>query len=125
MRTTLGCAVAALLCLGGSLFAEDKEPEKIDPKKLVGKWTLKDREGATLRMEFTKDRMLTLTFVDADGKENKFERTYSVEGDRLLIWLKGDFEGESWAIIKLTDTELVTKDARWESKYTFIRPKDK
>lgn len=53
MRIVLGCALAVLMA-GVGLAAD----EKIDAKKLVGKWEPKDRkekkEGESVVIEFTK-----------------------------------------------------------------------
>jgi uncharacterized protein (TIGR03066 family) len=80
MRTLLGCTLVALVAC--SLSAEDKKDEKIDAKKLVGKWRLKDDKEAAMVMEFGKDGTLTTT-VTFDGKElKKTAVSYRVEGTR-------------------------------------------
>jgi uncharacterized protein (TIGR03066 family) len=42
MRAILSCTLAVLVCC--ALSADDKKDEKIDAKKLVGKWVPKDKE---------------------------------------------------------------------------------
>jgi uncharacterized protein (TIGR03066 family) len=74
-------------------------------------------------MEFTKDGKLTHR-ITADGRETKYERTYSVDGRSLCSWVKGDFEPWIEIITTLTDAELVTKDFGGREK-TFVRLKDK
>src|ERR1700722_615303 len=73
MRVILGCALVASLVSG--VAADD---EKIDTKKLIGKWEPKEENSkGKVMIEFSKDGKLTVTF---SGKEDKIEGTYKVEG---------------------------------------------
>lgn len=120
MRAILGGMLATVLCLGTGLLAEDKKDEKIDAKKLVGKWGPKKEEST---FEFTKDGKVTFTATD-DGKESK--GTYKVEGNKLTLTMKmGDMEQTiTRTITKLTDTELVSADDKGKES-TLVRIKDK
>jgi uncharacterized protein (TIGR03066 family) len=114
MRMILGCALMAVLVVGVS--AEDKE-EKIDTKKLIGKWEPKEEKKHKVIIEFTKDGKVIVSFGD-----DKHEGTYKVDGNKLTTMVKAD-ETKTITITKLTDTEMVTMD---ENKaVTFLRLKDK
>lgn len=121
MRALLGCVFGLLLCSG--LVADDKKDEKIDAKKLVGKWTQKEKKGFIV--EFTKDGKATFTSTQ-EGKEVKGEGTYQVDGNKLMLELKfGDMERKmTRTISKLTDTELVSEDDKGKED-TLVRVKDK
>ena len=108
MRVLLGMGlVLALAC--GVTAADD---EKIDAKKLIGKWEPKDpKKGEAMKMEFTKDGKLVVT-GDLGGKELKLDGTYKVDGNKLSFKLKfmdAEIE-ETVTITKLTDEEMVGKD---------------
>jgi uncharacterized protein (TIGR03066 family) len=124
MRVLLGCAVALVVCWNVS--AQEKKDEKIDAKKLVGKWEPKEKsKGRSMVLEYAKDGKLTLT-VTIDGMETKFEATYKLDGNKLTVTKKvGDKEqDQTRTITKLTDTELVTADDKGKEN-TFVRVKDK
>lgn len=122
MRAMLGCTLAVMLvCVGVS--AKD---EKIDAKKLVGKWEPKEKKGGgSAVIEFTKDGKVMIT-ITSKGKEVKFDGTYKVEGDKVKTTMKfGDKEQtDTQTISKLTDTELVSKDEKGKEE-TLVRIKDK
>jgi uncharacterized protein (TIGR03066 family) len=124
MRALLGCMLGLVICCELSPADDKKGDAKIDPAKLVGRWARKgDPAESAYVMEFTKDGKLTYR-ITVDGRENKFERTYTVDGRDLLVWLKGDFEPDSNTITTLTDAELVMKDFR-RRETRFVRLKDK
>lgn len=103
MRLVLVGMLAAVI--GLSAAADDKKDEKIDAKKLVGKWCVPPLNDTAL-LEFTKDDKVKLKlFQNVEG-------TYKVDGKKLTLKLKvgGGEEEMVLTIIKLTDTELVTKD---------------
>ncbi len=107
MRTLLGFGIVLALACGAT--AAD---EKIDGKKLVGKWEPKEaKKGEAMVMEFTKDGKITVV-GDMGGKEVKIEGTYKLDGDKLSFVLKFmDIEiKETVTITKLTDTEMEGKD---------------
>ncbi len=114
MKTLI--ATLSLFVLAGFAAAE----EKLDAKKLVGKWTISKTEEKGFEgtvVEFTKDGKLTAT-LDFNGKSLELEGTYTLKGDQLThkLSLKGDTEGkekeETETVTKLTDDEMVTVDAK-------------
>ena len=110
MRAILGCTILALAC------ATVAAQEKVDPKKLIGKWETGDKKSL-VQIEFAAEGKLTVTSGEP-GKETKFEGTYKVEGDKLDVSLKfmGEEQKEKLTIKKLTDTELVTEDSKGKSE---------
>jgi len=125
MRALLGCAATLALCFGA--LAEEKKDEKIDAKKLIGKWEPKEKaKDRTLLIEFTKDGKVAFTGTEG-GKEMKAEGTYKVDGNKLTLDVKyGDKERKMTRIVsKLTDAELVSKEEGGKTEDTMVRVKDK
>jgi uncharacterized protein (TIGR03066 family) len=122
MRTFLSCTLAVLV-LGFSLSADDKKDEKIDAKKLIGKWSPKDKKDDVV-IEFLKDGKMML---DSTREKAKVDGTYKLDGAKLTVTLKFmDMEKVRVLIItKLTDTELVTTDEQGKKEETLVRVKDK
>ena len=116
MRTLLG--IGLLIVMSGGLLAAD---EKIDAKKLLGKWEHKEMQ---FFVTFLKDGKVTL-----DGGDLQAEGTYKVDGNKIKLKIKlGDMEKEmSRTITKLTDTELTsTDDDKKDDKGdTLVRVKEK
>jgi uncharacterized protein (TIGR03066 family) len=114
MRTLLGCAL--VLGMAGAIAAAE---DKIDAKKLLGKWENKDQK---LTVEFLKDGKVSVA-----GGEFKAEGTYKVDGNKLMLTVKfGDAETKmTRTVSKLTDTELVSKDDESGKEDTLSRVKDK
>jgi uncharacterized protein (TIGR03066 family) len=84
---------------------------EVDPKKLVGKWRV---EGIGAVTEFTAGGKYLVTV----GAGSTFESTYTLEGDKLSIGPK-----TTWTVTRLTDSELVTQDAKGKSTTrTRVRP---
>ena len=109
MRAILGCALAVALVANAG-FAEDKKEEKIDAKKLIGKWEPKEKkEDGKFTIEFAKDGKVTINTASG-GKDTKIEGTYKLDGNKLTLTTK--FEDKETKMIrtvsKLTDTELVS-----------------
>jgi uncharacterized protein (TIGR03066 family) len=124
MRVLLSCALALVICSGVS--AEDKKNEKIDAKKLVGKWEPKEKKkGTAFVVEFTKDGKVTFAGTE-NGKEVQAEGTYKVDGDKLTLVLKvGEMERTMIRTVsKLTDAELVSREGD-RTEDTLVRVKDK
>ena len=121
MRTLLGCVATLALCFGVS--AEDKKDEKIDAKKLVGKWEPKEKEKAFV-IEFTKDGKLVIT--STLDEKSKAEGSYKVDGKKILATLKlgGKEVTHTLTVSKLTDTELVSIDEDGKEG-PLVRIKDK
>lgn len=124
MRTILSCALAALICC--TLSAQDKKDEKIDAKKLIGKWRLKEDKEAGMILDFGKDGKVT-TILKLKDKEDKSTDSYKVEGNTLIITEKvgGKDVTNKATILKLTDTEMVTRREKAKEDDTFVRVKDK
>ena len=106
-------AAAAVVCL---VAAGTRAADKADyAKKIVGKWELtKVEEGGLPKgtvVEFTKDGKVKLV-MKKDDKDATLEGTYKVEGDTFSVTMKvGDDEHtQKITILKLTDTELHTKN---------------
>ena len=122
MRMLIGCARAAVLLLAASSGADDK----IDAKKLVGKWEReagkdKDKDkGFTVTVEYTADGKLMAAFGDF-----KIEGTYKVEGNKIsqTTKLKDKEQTRVVTVLKLTDDALETEDDKG-TKNTFKKVKD-
>jgi uncharacterized protein (TIGR03066 family) len=113
MKALRMCAAIAVVCLvGAGVRAEDKAD---NAKLIVGKWELtKVEEGGLPKgtvIEFTKDGKVKVT-AKMDDKDNVFEGTYKVEGDKLNVTMKiGDDEHkQTITLLKLTDTAMHTKN---------------
>lgn len=86
------------------------------PKKLVGQWQFTKGDappGAVL--EFTADGKFAMRF-DLKGKQLEMKGTYTLQGDKLTttvsLPLVKKSKSEEHTILKLTDTELHTKDEK-------------
>jgi uncharacterized protein (TIGR03066 family) len=124
MRIVLGCALAVLMA--GVGLADDKKADKIDAKKIVGKWEPKEKpKDVSAVIDFQKDGKVVVNFK-GNGKEGKIAGTYKVEGNKLTTTMSfnGKEQTESATITKLTDTELVTKDEKGKEE-TLLRLKGK
>jgi uncharacterized protein (TIGR03066 family) len=111
MRTLIGAIVILAFAATTGVRAQEKEKDKdkIDLKKLMGKW--EPKEGKVL-IEFADKGKLVLS-VDANGKGQKFEGTYKLDGNRLEIDILIDKQQkETLTVKKLTDDELVTTDSK-------------
>ena len=108
MRALIG-AVAVLVLAGASAAAD----EKVDAKKLIGKWEPVEKKDAGLVVEFADKGKLTVSF-DLMGKTEKIEGTYKLDKDKLEIAMTfmGEEKKETLTVTKLTDDELVTKDSK-------------
>jgi uncharacterized protein (TIGR03066 family) len=102
---------AVVYVLSAGARAEDKPDHA---KMIVGKWELtKVEEGGLPKgtlIEFTKDGKVSVV-IKAD-KETTLDGTYKVDGDTFSVTMKvGDDERtQKITILKLTDTELHTKN---------------
>lgn len=124
MRAILGCALALVLGIGA--LAQEKKDEKIDAKKLIGKWRLKEDKEGSMILDFGKDGKVT-TILKLNGKEEKSVDSYKVEGNTLIITEKvgGKEETTKTIITKLTDTEMVSRREKAKEEDTFVKIKDK
>ncbi|MFM8273109.1 MAG: TIGR03066 family protein [Gemmata sp.] len=105
-------ASVAFVILAGFATAAD---DKIDAKKLVGKWEpAKAEKGAPkMTLEIAEKGKLTLLVALGD-KTEKVEGSYKLDGNKLEVELSfgGKSEKETLTITKLTEEELVTKDSK-------------
>jgi len=125
MRAILGCGLAVVLVLAATAGAEDKKGEKIDGKKLVGKWAPKGLpEGVKVLVEFTADGKASMSSEFGD-KKDKTEGTYKLDGNKLTLTKKvGDKdEAKMMTVTKLTDEEMVMKNDKEAKETTLVRVK--
>jgi len=106
-----------VLALVGGVAAAD---DKIDAKKLLGKWEHKEMMFV---VTFAKDGKVAI-----EGGDLKIDGTYKLDGSKLTMKIKfGDEEKEmKRTITKLSDTELTsTDDDKKDDKGdTLVRVKD-
>jgi uncharacterized protein (TIGR03066 family) len=116
MRIVLGFALMAVM---GAVSADD---EKIDTKKLVGKWETNDKDKGKLVIEFSKDGKYQIA---TGRKEDDLGGTYTVDGNMVKISQKsGDIEiMELMIISKLSDTELICVRGQKKQSESFTRIK--
>jgi uncharacterized protein (TIGR03066 family) len=106
--------VLAALALSFGLTAR-ADDEKIDAKKLVGKWTAENEDsGAKVLMELGKDGKLKLTVTEKNAKDVQVSGTYKLDGNKLVVTFKaGDKEHkETLTVVSVDDDELVIKDPK-------------
>ena len=116
MRMLLGCAlVLGMVCAAAA-------QEKIDAKKLVGKWENKEQK---FTVEFRKDGKVSV----AGGPDGSLraDGTYKLDGNKLVMTVKfGDDQKKmTRTVSKLTDTELTSKDDETGKEDTLTRVADK
>lgn len=83
---------------------------------IVGTWEVEKAEsgmpkGTTITCK--KDGTFKITMLDEKGKKMEMPGTYEIDGDKLMIKMKGPDgkeKKETMTIVKLTETELKTKD---------------
>jgi uncharacterized protein (TIGR03066 family) len=109
----------------GVVSADDKV-EKLDAKKLVGKWqeTRKDKDIVELKMDGT---IRMLTPGKKEGVYATIEGKYTVDGNKIKIKLKlGELDiPDTLTVTKLTDTDLVFTSEENKDPRTYTRLKDK
>ena len=111
MRAVFGTAVAVVIAAG--LSAADNDTP-VEAKKLVGKWEPKEqKKDQKVMLEFTKGGKLTISTA-ADGKTTAYTGTYKVSGNKMSIamTIKGEEVKQEVTVLKLTDDELDTEDAK-------------
>jgi uncharacterized protein (TIGR03066 family) len=124
MRALLCCAAILTLCFGA--WAEDKKTEKLDPQKLLGKWSLKGLDkGESVVLEFAKDGKVAL-IAEKDGEKERLEGSYTLDGNKLMVVMRieGKDDKQTITISKLTDAELVGTNEKGEEK-ALVKVKDK
>lgn len=113
MRAVLGTALAVAVAVAAEGPAADNDIP-IDAKKLAGKWEPKEqKKDQKIVLEFTKDGALTIS-TTADGKTTTYTGTYKLSGNKLAIAMKikGEEVKQEVTVLKLTDDELDTEDAK-------------
>jgi len=89
--------------------------EKIDPKLLQGVWEVTKGDATILPdgcvFDFGKDGDLSFT-LKKNGKQAKFDMTYSLDGNKLTTQVKGTpGPGRVVTIKKVGEKELVWEEA--------------
>jgi uncharacterized protein (TIGR03066 family) len=124
MRAVIA-SVAVLVGAGfvGSARAAD---EQVDVKKLIGKWepTNFDKNGPAMVLEIA-DKGAFALHVTSSGKTVKVDGTYTVTGNKIDVEMtfNGKKMKDTLTVVKLTDTELVTKGTS-DKEETMKRVKD-
>ncbi len=129
MRGLVGAVVVLAFAgfatdVAGAQKEKDKEKDKFDAKKLVGKWEPADAK-IPITIEFT-DKGKMILAVEFNGKSEKVEGTYKLASDKLEMVLTADGkeQKETLTLSKLTDDELVGKDSKGKAEtLKRIKPK--
>lgn len=112
--TRFACGVGVLLlALGGAAPGQEKDAP-FDPARLIGRWEpATPKKGERPVVEFASGGKVAFR-VAANGKTESWEGTYAVTGQKLRISLKvGDKAvTEELVVLKLTDDQLDTEDAK-------------
>jgi uncharacterized protein (TIGR03066 family) len=106
-------------------FGVSAADEKIDAKKLVGKWEMTgEKKKAKVTVEFTADGKMHVAVSFGDDKELKIEGTYKVEGNKIhqTVKIMDKEEMRTVTVTKLTDDELEGENDKGE-KATFKKIK--
>ena len=123
MRAILG--VGWVLALACGAAADDK----IDAKKLVGKWEWTDPAGVvTMTFEYAANGKLVGRYV-VNGTPAKFAGTYTLKGDQLTQTVTFEDEKkevtETRTVTKLTDEVLETELKGQKLVFKRLKEKDK
>ena len=123
MRSIIGAVV--VLALAG--FTTAAGQEKIDGKKLIGKWEPADLAGARMVVEFADKGKVTVS-VEKGGKSTKVEGTYKLDGNKLTMTMKFMEKEvkEEVKLTKLTDDEMEGENSKgMKEGFKRIKEKDK
>ncbi len=102
------CTLLALFFHLSVIHAQDK----YDAKLLVGKWEPDTAPpGLKATIEFQKNDKIEIN-LDYQGKQQKMEGTYKLEGDALTFHFTKDGKDtqRKGKVIKLTNRELIIRD---------------
>jgi uncharacterized protein (TIGR03066 family) len=108
-------AVAVVVVLGAGAAAAPRKEAKTDPPKIVGAWEVVKSHSDIPKgtaVTFDKDGRLKVS-IDFNGKKIDVEGTYKVEGDKLVVTVKGPDgkdETDTDTIKSLDDKKLVIID---------------
>jgi uncharacterized protein (TIGR03066 family) len=111
LRLLVAVAVACALTVGAR--ADEKKAD--NAKLLVGTWEVVKADKGTVpvgsTVEFTKDGKM-IVIHKQDGKEEKGEGTYKLDGDKFSFEMKmGDKVAKKTITIKkISETEMTTTD---------------
>ena len=104
-----------LVTLAFLTFSAVQARDEIDAKLLLGKWEItgdKLPAGAKATVEFQKDDKLVVE-IELQGKQQKVEGKYKVDGNKLEMTMKGPDGQERThkvTIVKLGEKEATMKD---------------
>ncbi|HEY7425672.1 MAG TPA: hypothetical protein VH682_15685 [Gemmataceae bacterium] len=113
----VGCLIVGLTGLSSYGGAARAAEEASNKDKIIGVWQITkggDKTPKDATFEFTKDGKVKMTAV-VDGRKVTLEATYSVEGNKLKTvgpGPGGKKVEDTDTIEKLTDTEMILKDAK-------------
>src|SRR5262245_29828063 len=114
--------VGVLFLVPGVTAVEDK----IDSKFLVGKWEPEALPDGVDKMtvEFHKGDKVTRD-LEARGMKQKMQGTYKVDGNNLTFKMEimGNEMEQKRKIVKLTESQLVTKDETMDVERKFKKVK--
>ncbi len=119
----LRIGLACLLVLGVTVArADEKKDKDLDKDKLVGTWEVTKGDSLPVgsTVEFTKDGKSKFVILNSDGKTQKFEGTYKIEGQgfKSVVKIEDKEHTETIKVTTLTDKELVVVDEKGQ-KDTF------
>jgi uncharacterized protein (TIGR03066 family) len=113
----IGVILTGVLALLSSKAVSAAPAPKSYRGLIIGVWEVTKSEDGTPPMttlEFTKDGKLKVATKVGDQSLN-IDGTYKLEGDKITVTIQSPEEKEltdTLTIIKLTDTELITKDQK-------------
>lgn len=126
MRAPLSCTL--VLIAGFGLSADDKKADPIDAKKLIGKWEPKSgKRGTSVVMEFAAGGKMVVTLSTAN-RSFTYTGTYTLDDRKLTMTLpdeSGVHHTTVATVAELTDTVLVTHDAKGKEDMRCSRSKGK
>lgn len=124
MRAVVGSV--AVLVLTGLAAHTNAADEKVDVKKLIGRWEpVAPGKDLALVLDIAENGKIAM-YVTSDGKTRKVEGTYTVKDDKIEVELtyNGNTRKDTLTVLKLTDTELVTR-GKSGAEETMKRVKEK
>lgn len=114
MRTLIGVGLSSLILVSAAFADGEKKDEKIDFKKLIGKWEPADNSGAVrMVIEFAEKNKVHVAITES-GKTDTVSGTYTIKGNTIDISLSfgGQEQKDTLTVSKLTDDELIAEDSK-------------
>jgi uncharacterized protein (TIGR03066 family) len=111
----------------GDKKAKDKEVEKIDVEKLLGKWELKEDSvpRPPVVCELRKDGKLTATLMLKGGwlfnDDIDISGTYKIDGNKIVLTLTAPDSKMTLTVLRQTYVEVVVVDEDGKTEATFRR----